>query len=165
MNLIQNLAEKIGNQGEFHIIAHSMGNEVVMGALEMLFDKNCAIQKLLVNCNNKFLSEYIMIAPDVDLDVYKSIVPRVISLTKGMTLYASVNDKALIISKTLSNFPRAGLIEKSEPVMIEGVDSIDVSVLGEDMLAVNHNVPAQNRSALSDIGRIINDKLRLFFTL
>ncbi len=55
-----------------------------------------------------------------------------------MTLYSSQNDRALLLSRSLSTFRRAGeLCENGEPLILNRVDSIDTSNVAMDFLSLN----------------------------
>ena len=87
------------------MIAHSMGNQVVLEALAH------AIGGPL----SRPIGELITAAPDVDRDHYRGIAARVRAVSRGMTLYASSADKALITSRELAGIPRAGDVGPDGP--------------------------------------------------
>jgi esterase/lipase superfamily enzyme len=129
-----------------HILAHSMGNQVV---LESLAHHPHSEEPLKI-------SEVLMAAPDVDVDVYTKLVDRVSRAVRGMTLYASSVDRALAASRALAgNMFRAGDVSHDGPTVVEGVDSIDVTGLGADLLGLNHGVFAQARSILNDVSIVV----------
>jgi esterase/lipase superfamily enzyme len=99
------------------------------------------------------IAELILAAPDVDRDQFVEMVPIVRQVTKGMTLYASSMDRALVASKELAGaVPRAGLVlPPSDPIVLPDLETIDVSAVGAEMLGLNHNVFASNRELISDI--------------
>jgi esterase/lipase superfamily enzyme len=137
--LSQNVkAEKI------HVIAHSMGNRVVCGAL-----KELSLQAV----NPVALSQIVLAAPDMDADTFKELAAMLGSLSKGVTLYQSSKDKALLASKKIHGNPRAG-----EPVLvIKGLDSIDASSVDTDFLG--HGYFADTWALLSDIHALLaNDE-------
>lgn len=104
-----------------HILAHSMGNQVV---LEALAHHSHSEKPLLI-------SEILMAAPDVDADVYRTLTPKVSPAVRGMTLYASSVDRALAASRTLAgDMFRAGDVSTDGPTVVPGVDAIDVTGLG-----------------------------------
>jgi esterase/lipase superfamily enzyme len=134
-----------------HIIAHSMGNALVMEALDRI-----AGERLPLN-----IAELIMAAPDVSGDLFKQLAARVSKVAKGMTLYASSKDKALVASKTLAlEIARAGDVPTGGPICLPMMDTIDVSALGEEFLGLNHNTFATNRSLIDDIGRLLTSGQR-----
>jgi len=139
------------NIKRIHILAHSMGNQVVLEAL-MAFRQVAATLRL---------NELMMAAPDVDGDNYRNIAPIVRSITMGMTLYASSADKALKASKRLAgNISRAGDVPPGGPIVLPQIDSIDVTAMGEEILGLNHTVFAQRRSILNDVGILIQSGMR-----
>ena len=53
------------------------------------------------------------------------------------------------------NMPRAGYVDKT-PIMLPGVDSIDVTRMGDELLGLNHDTFASNRSLIDDIGLVLD---------
>jgi esterase/lipase superfamily enzyme len=129
-----------------YVIAHSMGNQILLEALAHAHNAGDGIK----------LSEIIMASPDVPRDVFTQRIGDLRLLSGGLTLYASSADKALMASHTYSDSVRAGDIPDQEgPVIAAGLDTIDITALGSDPFAFNHNVAA-NRSVIDDIGRLIS---------
>jgi hypothetical protein len=54
-------------------------------------------------------------------------------------------------ARRLALAPRAGDVRGGEPSIISGVDSIDVTAIGEELFGWNHGVFATTRSVLNDI--------------
>jgi esterase/lipase superfamily enzyme len=95
-----------------------------------------------------------MAAPDLDSDHYLKLVPK-ISGSFGMTLYASAADRALLVAKRVAgNVPRAGDVPSSGPLVVDGIDTIDVTAIGAELFGIGHAVFAK-RSILNDIGLLI----------
>jgi esterase/lipase superfamily enzyme len=128
-----------------HILAHSMGNMIVLDAL------NQAAQQF----SERPLAELILAAPDVPREAFGGWIAGVRAIARGLTLYASSRDKALVASRAASAGARAGDVSDEGPIVLAGLDSIDVSAIGAEMFGLNHNVFASNRSLIDDIGRII----------
>jgi esterase/lipase superfamily enzyme len=142
------LLARCQNVKRVHILAHSMGNFLVLDALH--HHQVGSIPKLC---------ELMMAAPDVDRDQYKSIAAKVRSLTRGMTLYASAVDKALAASKILAgNIPRAGDVPADGPIVLPDIDSIDATPVGEEIFGLNHSTFAQSRSILNDVRLLLTGK-------
>lgn len=136
------------NIKQIHILAHSMGNQVVLNALA-----NYPLTKTLN------IGELIMAAPDVDRDLYTSIAPDARRHTKGMTLYASAADRALAASKILAgDIPRAGDVPEGGPIVLETIDSIDATSLGEEIFGLNHATFAKSLSILNDVYLLLGGK-------
>ena len=132
------------------VLAHSMGNQIVTDAIA-----HAATAPPLS------IRELIMAAPDVDRDVFKSLAGKLKAVTKGLTLYASSADKALLASKVKAgDVPRAGDVPAEGPLIIEGIDTIDVTAVGDDMFALNHGTYSSDRSVIDDVGRIVITETR-----
>ncbi|MFA8385916.1 MAG: alpha/beta hydrolase [Pelagibaca sp.] len=128
-----------------HIIAHSMGNRAVMDALELIALRNAPIDAPLFD-------QIIFAAPDVDQGLFAHILPTIRPLAERLTLYASNKDWALVASRKLhGNAPRAGQ-GGEDLIEIPVIDTIDMSELGEDMLA--HSYVANDQSAILDIATL-----------
>jgi esterase/lipase superfamily enzyme len=142
--LIKMLFEQAGIE-KLHIIAHSMGNHLALDAMN----------KLALSGSAPKISELVMAAPDVDIDLFKSFMTNVQPFARGMTLYASANDRALVVSRVFARKERAGDVLKNGPLLVANVDSIDVSAIGTEMFGLNHRDFASNRSLIDDIGRLL----------
>lgn len=124
-----------------HLVAHSMGNRALTEALEIFALKHAG--------QPPAFDQVLFTAPDLDAGLFAKMSGTIRPAVNRMTLYTSKNDWALRVSNQLNGgAPRAG--EGADGVtMPETVDSIDMSVLGEDMLA--HSYFADDASALTDI--------------
>ena len=98
-------------------------------------------------------------APDVARDVFTERAHRIAGVNAGITLFASSADKCLIASKVKAGgVPRAGDIPVIGPLLLDGVDLIDATLLGDDIFKLNHDI--SNRSVLADMGRIVLSQTR-----
>lgn len=124
-----------------HLVAHSMGNRALTEALELF--------ALRHKGEPPAFDQVLFTAPDLDAGLFAAMTETIRPAVGRMTLYTSQNDWALRVSHQLHGpAPRAGEGTPGAAVA-ERVDSIDMSVLGEDMLA--HNYFADDTSALTDI--------------
>ena len=127
-----------------HIVAHSMGNRALTEALELM-----ALRREAKEGDPPVFDQVLFAAPDVDAGLFKEILPTIRPLARRMTLYASEEDWALTASRKLhGDMPRAGIGGKTT-LTAPQIDSIDMSELGEDMLA--HSYFADDSSALADM--------------
>ncbi|MEO1067360.1 MAG: alpha/beta hydrolase [Pseudomonadota bacterium] len=127
-----------------HVIAHSMGNRALTDALELM-----ALRYQNKESGKAPLDQVIFAAPDVDADLFGEMVKTIRPLANRLTLYASEEDWALKVSRKLhGDAPRAGQ-GGGDTLISPVVDSIDMSELGEDMLA--HSYFAGDASALVDL--------------
>src|SRR5262249_50869346 len=88
-------------------------------------------------------------APDQDAALFAEMIQTIRPLARRLTLYGSENDLALYASRQVhGDLPRAG--EGGAAILLtDHLDSIDMSVLGDDMLG--HSYFASAASALTDI--------------
>jgi esterase/lipase superfamily enzyme len=130
---------------EIHVIAHSMGNQIVVQGLGD------------AQLNQKALGQLVLAAPDVDVDVFKQYEPNIRGF-RTITLYASAADKALEVSHTLSQAPRAGDAFKQTPpfpLVLPGMDTIDVTALGNTWFGLDHDTFASSPTAMGDVMRLL----------
>jgi esterase/lipase superfamily enzyme len=134
------------------LIAHSMGNELLLRVLERLKPK---VPKGVV------ISQVILAAPDVDRDKFNIIAREITGFAKGVTLYAASNDRALGYSERFwGGVPRAGDVPASGPLIVPGVDTIDVTAVSTDALGLNHSGYAENPALLNDVKALVEFGLR-----
>jgi len=70
-------------------------------------------------------------------------------------MYASAADKALLASDKKSWGTRLGYISATGPILVDGVETIDVTAVGDDILGLNHGTFSGSRVVLDDLGRLI----------
>ena len=129
------------------VIAHSMGN---LPLLNVLRDLGPSLPP------GVRLNELILAAPDVDRDVFVNLVSAIKGYGRGITLYCSANDRAMIASRQVAGgVPRAGDVPHDGPLIIPGVDTIDVTETSTDLLALNHSTYAEKSALLNDIGLLL----------
>ena len=133
------------------IIAHSMGNQPLLDVLKDM--RLGGPQQVVIN-------EVILAAPDVDADTFANVAQRIEGIAKGVTLYAASNDRALIISRNFWRNPRAGDVPTAGPLIVPGIETIDVTAASTDSFALNHSGYAENNDLLQDIGKLILSGLR-----
>lgn len=129
------------------VIAHSMGNQPLLQVLREL--KLMAPEGVSIN-------QVISAAPDVDRHNFENIARTIQGFAKGVTLYAASNDRALNVSRRFhGGIPRAGDVPEQGPLVLPGIDTIDVSAASMDGLGINHSGYAENNALLNDIGLLI----------
>lgn len=132
---------------KIHLVAHSMGNRILVGALKELSAEGllegdaCRIDHVVLN------------APDVNArDFVDNIAPKILGRKPRFTLYASKNDGPLKLSYEVHQYRRLG-----DPtggiVSMAGMESIDVSFLETD--GHTHDYFAAIRTVVSDIHQLI----------
>jgi esterase/lipase superfamily enzyme len=148
-HLRQFLADVARRSGakQIHLIAHSMGNRALTAAL-----KDLAAQSDLAR---PVFDQVLLTAPDIDADVFKSeIAPAITKMAERVTLYASSSDAALLLSKKLHGYPRAGEAGR-DIVIVPGMDTVDVTAV--DTSLVGHSYYGDSGSVLSDVVEVLQD--------
>jgi esterase/lipase superfamily enzyme len=126
-----------------HVIAHSMGNRVLLAALKSYLPARAADGRA------RPFGQIVFTAPDVDRDVFVSAFQSLRTAAERLTLYASDSDIALHLSRYYHlGGPRAG---SAGPLIIRlrGLDTIDMSGLPADVLG--HSYFAANGGAVYDL--------------
>lgn len=143
---LDDLVERSGAQ-TIHVLAHSMGSRALSDALEIM-----ALRRNAQPGDAPVFGQLMFAAPDIDTDLFATMADVFKPLAKRMTLYASSTDWALVSSHKLhGTTPRAGL--GGEFLMASnGFDSIDMTAMGDDMLA--HNYFSNDSSALADMATL-----------
>jgi esterase/lipase superfamily enzyme len=132
---------------EVSVIAHSMGN---LPLLQVLRDLGPTLGP------HVRLNQIIMAAPDIDRNVFENIAADLQKYGRGLTLYASANDRAMQAARRVAGgIPRAGDVPLEGPIIIEGIDTIDVTHTSLDYLALNHSIYAEKSALLNDIGLLL----------
>ncbi|HYC62055.1 MAG TPA: alpha/beta hydrolase [Thermoanaerobaculia bacterium] len=111
-----------------HLIAHSLGNRVLSRAMERIdLDSSIAPKPAF--------SQVVLAAPDMDADLFREqLAPRMLKLARGITLYGSNDDRAIIASKKAHQIARAGEGGANLPI-VPGIQSIDVTGIDASFLA------------------------------
>ena len=118
-NTISQLGQLVG-RGNVRVVAHSLGSRGVIQALQRLGAGQG---------RRPFIEDLVLLAPDFDSQTFVELMPELGPLAAGITLYASVNDTPLKLSRQVNGYPRLG--EAGEFLtVIKGVETIDVSSVG-----------------------------------
>jgi esterase/lipase superfamily enzyme len=145
---LNSLTQQSGAES-IHIIAHSMGNRAVTDVLK-------EIRLELGKDKSKLFNQVILAAPDVDAQVFvNDIAPRIKDTADRVTLYASSNDRALIASKIVHGYPRAGESGRGM-VIVDGVETVDVSNV--DCSLLGHSYYGDSASVLTDLALVLRGK-------
>ncbi len=130
-----------------HVIAHSMGNRCLTEALRT-FDPASLGE------GSAALGQVIFAAPDIDSETFVDLAREFRRQTSRFTLYASSTDLALLASKAVNGYPRAG---DAGPglVIADGIDTVDATLVDTNL--VGHSYIGQNDSILADVFDLLKD--------
>ena len=92
---------------EINILAHSMGNWVTLEALRSRYIRPARFTDKIKNV--------MLVAPDVDVDVFRTQIRRMGNQRPRFALFVSQDDKALSLSKTIwGGMPRLGEVNPEQ---------------------------------------------------
>lgn len=128
-----------GSWQKLHLLAHSMGNRVVLHGLA---DGDWPTPRL---------DQVMFVAADVYTDLFRQRFPTIAGRGARYTSYASRHDRALFFSSLLHRAERVGAIDVA-PFTIEGLETVDASAVDTGLLGLGHGYFAEQRSVLTDIG-------------
>lgn len=138
------IARKSGAES-VHLIAHSMGNRALTGALQQIaLSREARTGKPTFN-------QVVLTAPDIDADTFIAIAQEIKGTAARITLYGSANDKALKVSKEFHGYRRAGDTEVI--TIVPGVDTVDASLV--DTSFIGHSYYGDNSSVLTDLYHLL----------
>lgn len=127
-----------------HVIAHSMGSEVLSKAMSLV-QRGDSLPRL---------GQVVFAAPDVDARIFaREILPVLQQRSAGVTLYASSEDEALRASRVLNGVLRLGLGGDSLTVL-NGMTTVDASRVRGDLLG--HTLFG-NAALLSDLHALLTE--------
>jgi esterase/lipase superfamily enzyme len=117
--LVSAFADRFGGR-RLQVVAHSLGARAVMLALERL---HCAPGA------RRYVGDLVLIAPDIDRDIFLQRYGGIRRLTGPVTLYVSENDAAMALSRRLHGHPRLG--QGGEYLTVAaGMETVDVTPIG-----------------------------------
>ena len=141
---LQTLRNGVPPDTRITIVVHSMGNRIVMDALDQLPPPR----------GPKPFAQVVLCAPDVGRSDFERWAPGVMAQSEHVALYSNASDTALIASKGLHADSRAG--DAWEPVIIEGIEVVDCSRV--DLSFMGHSYFGENRDVLSDLFMLVKEQ-------
>ncbi|NND99907.1 MAG: alpha/beta hydrolase [Pirellulaceae bacterium] len=145
------LSELASDSGarSINVVAHSMGNRAMTAAMKQI--------QWETKTELPVFDRIVLAAPDVDADHFRrDLAPSLMSIANQVTLYASSDDQALIASKRVHGYPRAGE-SGTNLVVVPGIETIDVS--GIDLSLLGHSYYGDNQSILRDLYEVVRARL------
>ena len=150
---LQDFLLELANQtgaDSINVIAHSMGNRALTAAMRQISQQPAYDHAVPFD-------RIVLAAPDVDADYFRrDCAPALVKVANQITLYASSDDQALIASRKVNGYPRAG-DSGSNIVIVPGVETVDVS--GIDLSLLGHSYYGDNESMLRDLYDVIRARL------
>ncbi len=127
--------------GKIHLLAHSMGNRVLLNAVHLAKDR---IEKI-TGQNSKPFGSVVLAAADVDLVDFNIVIPATVELSDTVYNYHCEDDVALTVSRGLHVAKRLG----EQAVHEKGV--IDVDTKNANTSLIGHDYYVSNTPLLYDL--------------
>ncbi len=143
---LETLIAGIPGDTKLQILVHSMGNRLVLGALEQMAAKPGPIQPI---------DNLVLCAPDVGLTDFANTIPAARQLSRRVSLYVGGSDTALLASKALHGEQRVG--DAHPPVLVPGVETIDCSAV--ELSLMGHSYYGSNLEVLCDLFSLLKEDL------
>lgn len=124
--------------GKVHVIAHSMGNKLLLQTIYRLIARGDWPP------DEKRLGQVILAAPDVGAANFNNLIDYVIGLSDRVTYYYSRDDRALTVSQQANKYEPVGMY----PYFQRGLDTINVEGAGIDFLG--HSYYSSSVKILAD---------------
>jgi esterase/lipase superfamily enzyme len=144
LEFLQALRAGVPPKTRITILVHSMGNRIVMEAIDRLSPPH----------GRKPIEQVVLCAPDVGRSDFERWAPGVLAQSERVALYSNASDTALIASKGLHAESRAG--DAWEPVIIDGIEVVDCSRV--DLTFMGHSYFGENRDVLSDLFMLVKEQ-------
>lgn len=151
--------EKVTSSGKvvhLHVIAQGLGCRLVVNAISQL--------SASPDGSNLKIKNLIMLAPDIDLDLFVAQAKRITEVVDRTTVYVSRSDLALKASAQFLVSPRLGQAPTGR-LALPGIDTVDVSdgnawlsvlgvnsVLADIYQLLSNDLPPARRHGLKAIG-------------
>jgi esterase/lipase superfamily enzyme len=143
--------------GTVHIIAHSMGAEVLGQAM-----KNMGISGLAKNANESpvkpLFKQIIFAAPDITVKTFNEVIEPAVKTNHTITTYGAKTDIALWLSSLLNKKDRVGRI-LSNKVFQDCIDTIDITAVTGEGDFLSHSTWAESPRVLNDLRFLLRDGL------
>jgi esterase/lipase superfamily enzyme len=131
-----------------YVVAHSMGTRILADAMRGLAE---------TSFQGATIKEVVLAAPDINTLEYRSFLePKILERFRfRTTIYVSMNDFALKISRRLHAYPRLG-DPSYERYVQEGIDVVDTSASSPMRRSWGHSYIWDNPLVTNDFKNLIN---------
>ena len=131
-----------------NIVAHSMGNRILTKALE-----DYAADYLERRGEGEIEFRIILVAADVDREIFNSITGVLDNLQANVTIYTSDADRALHVSEIVNQKLRLGDTDGNKPYIRrnEYYETVDATGVATELFGLGHNYYSDNPFILGDM--------------
>lgn len=143
-SFLDELSARIGS-ARLDVVAHSLGARGVVQALVRMAYRE---QK------DPILNELILIAPDIDADIFQHELPRLSTVARRITVYVSDNDRALRLSQEVHGYRRLGQAGDQLRIL-DGIEMVDISALNNRRIS-GHLYHLFNPEVIEDLIELLD---------
>ncbi|WP_300376051.1 alpha/beta hydrolase [Henriciella sp.] len=131
-----------------NIVAHSMGNRILTKALE-----DYAADYLERQERRDIEFRIVLVAADVDRDIFDGITGVLDNLEANVTIYTSDADRALHVSEIVNQNLRLGDTDGNRPYIRRNdyYETVDASGVATELFGLGHNYYSDNPFILGDM--------------
>lgn len=131
-----------------NIVAHSMGNRILTSALE-----SYAADYLERHARDDLEFRIILVAADVDRDIFEATTGVLDNLKANVTIYTSDVDRALHVSEIVNSKLRLGDTNGDKPFIRSNpyYETVDATGIATELFGLGHNYYSDNPFILGDI--------------
>lgn len=144
---ILEMERRLGSGG-VNIAGHSLGARGVALALYDVASRNPEAR----------LGEVVLMAPDMDFDIFARLLPRIAPIVEHLTIYVASGDRPLALSAQLHGYPRLGEAG-NDVARLEGVEVIDLSELPSEG-PTGHLLHIYSTPVGDDLNQLLNEGKR-----
>jgi esterase/lipase superfamily enzyme len=135
-----------GKHTRLHVIAHSLGNRLLLAAVHQL------VTDRRIKPSQKVFSNVVLAAADVDWPTFASQAPSLVSCSERISYYYSTEDFPLKLSKSLhGNRPPIGLC----PLFHPHVDTINADNVNQLSVGFGHRYFSSSNPMLVDLSLLV----------
>lgn len=140
------LEERFG-PGQLNLAGHSLGGRGMVLAIH-----DVAAQRPDVR-----LGDIVLLAPDMDFDLFVRLLPRIRPIVRSITVYVAKADRPLALSEKVHGYPRLGQAG-NDVSRLDGVEVIDLSDL-QVQSPTGHLYHVYNDEVGADMDQLLNKGL------
>jgi esterase/lipase superfamily enzyme len=149
--------------GTVHIIAHSMGAEVLGQAMQKMGDEMGLMFSKKSTLVKPVFRQIVFAAPDVTVKTFNEVIEPAIKSNHSITTYGAKTDIALWLSSIINGEDRAGRLPiklAKEWALKDCVDTIDVTSVTKEGDFLEHSTWAESKHVLNDLRFVLRDGLK-----
>lgn len=144
---ILEMERRLGDD-RINVIGHSLGARGVVLALYEVATRRPDIR----------LGNVVLLAPDMDFQIFQRILPRIAPIAETITIYATNGDRPLALSAQLHGYPRLGEAE-NDFSQLDPVEVIDLSDLPVES-PTGHLYHIHSNAVGDDLNQLLNEGKR-----